>query len=42
MILPRFRFRWNGHIFFLEYVVDRGAWQVSKPTGKYNDAGQET
>lgn len=41
MILPRFRFRWNGHIFFLEYVVDRGAWQVSKPTGKYNDAGQE-
>ena len=41
MRLPRFRFRWNGHIFFLEYVVDRGAWQVSKPTGKYNDAGQE-
>lgn len=41
MRLPRFRFRWNGHIFFLEYVVDRGEWQVSKPTGKYNDAGQE-
>ena len=41
MRLPRFRFRWNGHIFFLEYVVDIGEWQVSKPTGKYNDAGQE-
>ena len=41
MRLPRFRFRWNGHIFFLEYDVDYGAWQVSKPTGKYNDAGQE-
>lgn len=39
--LPRFRFERNGRQFFIEWNPDKNLWDISIPSGIYNDAGME-